>query len=159
MKKNFIIIVLIACLCFTTYTTFSYKMKYNQISQLYLRNKMKPAVESMEKRSQQKQQNRTVRWNYLDETDINRNPVIIYNPNVKSTGPQGGVSRIMAARIAEAIWITRFGNKMILCRPYSVISFQGKWIIAANNSEDGIGDAYMEISQKDGRIVRYIMAK
>lgn len=88
MKKNFIIIVLIACLCFTTYTTFSYKMKYNQISLLYLRNKMKPAVESMEKRSQQKQQNRTVRWNYLDETDINRNPVIIYNPNVKSTVPK-----------------------------------------------------------------------
>ena len=66
----------------------------------------------------------------------------------------------MAARIAEAIWYTQLGDRIIECRPHSVVFSEGLWIVATtDNSEESVGNPYMEIDAKDGRIVRYILRK
>lgn len=74
-------------------------------------------------------------------------------------GPKNGITRIMAARIAEAIWFSQFGDSIIKCRPYSVVLDKNIWIVSADNTNGTVGGAYMEIDKTNGRIVRYIMGK
>ena len=101
-----------------------------------------------------------VPYNYLSLSDINKDTIPVYRSDVPGKFPKEGITRTMAARMAEAVWFSQFGDRIIQCRPYSVVFSKGLWIVAANDhSEESVGNPYMEIDSKDGRIVRYILRK
>lgn len=159
MKKNTIICIMAALLVLTTYKALYYYNESTEYLNMYWDLKNKPLLDYIEKEKEEREARKTIPYNYLCESDINKNTIFSYGSDAKNMFPKNGVTRIMAARIAESIWYSQFGDKIILCRPYSVLLHEGKWVIAANHAEDPVGSAYMEIDQNDGRIIRYILGK
>jgi len=159
MTKNIIIVVLIGITILTSYTSINYRKKYEDLQTKHLEVKFKSLTDYTKQKELQRKFYARLPYNYLDDSDVNRNPIFKYNSQVKSNGPKNGITRIMAARIAEAIWFTQFGDSIIKCRPYSVVLDKNIWIVSADNTNGTVGSAYMEIDKTNGRIVRYIMGK
>ena len=156
MTKNIIIVVLIGITILTSYTSINYRKKYEDLQTKHLEVKFKSLTDYTKQKELQRKFYARLPYNY---SDVNRNPIFKYNSQVKSNGPKNGITRIMAARIAEAIWFTQFGDSIIKCRPYSVVLDKNIWIVSADNTNGTVGSAYMEIDKTNGRIVRYIMGK
>ena len=154
MKKNIILIILCACVVISTFSCFYYHKKYSEYYYKYIHQKAVSDYPIL----YAKRVIERPRYNYLVESDINSKPVTMYSSSVKRKFT-GGISRVMAGRIAEAVWYTRFGENIIACRPYSVVRFKDKWVVAANYAGAHVGSVYMEINVYDGRIVRYILGK
>lgn len=155
MKKNIILIILFACVVISTYSCFYYNKKYNEYYYKYIHQKAVSDYPIL----YAKRVIERPRYNYLVESDINSKPVTMYSSSLEKCKFKGGISRVMAARIAEAVWYTRFGEKIIACRPYSVVRFKDKWVVAANYAGEKVGSVYMEIDVHEGRIIRYILGK
>jgi hypothetical protein len=155
MKKNSIIITLSVLLCAAIVVAYTYYKQYTDCSYKYYQQKIVSECTDLYKEPVK----RTYSFNYLEESDINQNSKYVYPYHDKGTWERYKISRIMAARIAEAIWFSQFGENVIQCRPYSVIWHRGKWIVSTTRSYDSVGNMYIEISAKDGHIIRYILGK
>ena len=160
MKKNVIICIMGVLLLLTACLCFFYRREYIEASDIYSELEKQQSQDSIkEKEPGKESQKMLVPHNYLSLSDINKDTIPVYRSDVPGKFPKEGITRTMAARIAEAIWYTQFGDRIIECRPYSVVFSEGLWIVAADNSEEIVGNPYMEIDAKDGRIVRYILGK
>lgn len=157
MKKDTVIYILLALLTLAGGSAIYYYIKSDEASVKAWELKVKPINDFYEEKQHLREFWDTIPYNYLTESDINCDAVELYKG--PSMFPEKGVSRMMAARIAEAVWFTQFGEKIIRCRPYSVTFSEGKWIVTANHVEGVSDSAYIEIDPKDGRIIRYICDK
>lgn len=159
MKKNIIISVSIILILVLTYFTFSYREKYRDLWLSYVTLQIRTQSPSHE--IPKSSVNKKIRFNYLDNSEIidNPYPMLPYDLAVIGKLPKNEISKYTAARIAEAILYSKFGNKVIECRPIYVFSHKNKWIVSTEHAEKDIGSPYFEISKKDGRIIRYILSK
>ena len=149
-----VLLLLTACLCFF------YRREYIEVSDIYSELEKQQSQDTIKEKEPDKEvQKVLVPYNYLSLSDINKDTIDVYGSDVPGKFPKEGITRVMAARIAEAVWYTQFGDRIFECRPYSVVFSKGLWIVAADNSEEIVGNPYMEIDSKDGRIVRYILGK
>ena len=160
MKKNVIICVMGVLLLLTVYECLHYRRAYFETSDMCFDLRNKPFLDCLKEVEREKEARKILPpYNYLSASDINKNPVHVYGYDARGNFPKEGITRTMAARIAEAIWYTQFGDRIIECRPYFVVFSKGLWIVATYHSEEIVGNPYMEIDAKDGRIVRYILGK
>ena len=160
MKKNVVICIMGVLLLLTACLCSFYRREYIEASDIYSELEKQQSQDSIKEKEPDKEvQKVLVPYNYLSLSDINKDTIDVYGSDVPGKFPKEGITRTMAARIAEAIWYTQFGDRIIECRPYSVVFSKGLWIVAADNSEEIVGNPYMEIDAKDGRIVRYILGK
>lgn len=160
MKKNVVICIMGVLLLLTACLCSFYRREYIEASDIYSELEKQQSQDSIKEKEPDKEyQKILVPHNYLSLSDINKDTIPVYRSDVPGKFPKEGITRTMAARIAEAIWYTQFGDRIIECRPYSVVFSKGLWIVAADNSEEIVGNPYMEIDAKDGRIVRYILGK
>ena len=158
MKKNLILSVLAALLLFTAGLSLFYRSRCIELADTCFDLRNKPLFDYFEEEERQREIRKSVLYNYLCDEDVQAGPVHPYDSDLQGL-PKGGITRVMAARIAEAVWYTQFGDRIIECRPYIVVFSKGLWIIATYHSEEIVGNPYMEIDAKDGRIVRYILGK
>ena len=158
MKKNLILSVLAALLLFTAGLSLFYRSRCIELADTCFNLRNKPLFDYFEEEERQREIRKSVLYNYLCDEDVQAGPVHPYDSDLQGL-PKGGITRVMAARIAEAVWYTQFGDRIIECRPYIVVFSKGLWIIATYHSEEIVGNPYMEIDAKDGRIVRYILGK
>lgn len=157
MKKNAIIFVLLGLLISAIYIAHSYRKLYIEWCKEYQELQNEALADSTAEEEKYPLVGRKIiPYNYLMAADVDSDAVCSpCDPDVPSMFPEKGVSRIMAARIAEAVLYSQFKGCAIQCRPYSVLLYKGRWIVDANNSGERIGNFYMEIDQDDGRIVKY----
>ena len=158
MKKNLILSVLAALLLFTAGLSLFYRSRCIELANTCFDLRNKPLFDYFEEEERQREIRKSVLYNYLCDEDVQAGPVHPYDSDLQGL-PKGGITRVMAARIAEAVWYTQFGDRIIECRPYIVVFSKGLWIVATYHSEEIVGNPYMEIDAKDGRIVRYILGK
>ena len=158
MKKNLILSVLAALLLFTAGLSLFYRSRCIELADTCFELRNKPLFDLFEEEERQREIRKSVLYNYLCDEDVQAGPVHPYDSDLQGL-PKGGITRVMAARIAEAVWYTQFGDRIIECRPYIVVFSKGLWIVATYHSEEIVGNPYMEIDAKDGRIVRYILGK
>ena len=161
MKKNVIICIMGVLLLLTTYKCLCYRRAYFETSDMCFELRNKPFFDCLKEMERDREARKILPpYNYLSVSDINNAPVHVYSYDTRGNFPKEGLTRTMAARMAEAVWFSQFGDRIIQCRPYSVVFSKGLWIVAANDhSEESVGNPYMEIDSKDGRIVRYILGK
>ena len=158
MKKDLILFVLAAFLLFTACLSLFYRSRCIELADTCFELRNKPLFDYFEEEERQREIRKSVLYNYLCDEDVQAGPVHPYDSDLQGL-PKGGITRVMAARIAEAVWYTQFGDRIIECRPYFVVFSKGLWIVATYHSEEIVGNPYMEIDAKDGRIVRYILGK
>ena len=158
MKKNLILSVLAAVLLFTAGLSLFYRSRCIELADTCFDLRNKPLFDYFEEEERQREIRKSVLYNYLCDEDVQAGPVHPYDSDLQGL-PKGGITRVMAARIAEAVWYTQLGDRIIECRPYIVVFSKGLWIVATYHSEEIVGNPYMEIDAKDGRIVRYILGK
>ena len=158
MKKDLILFVLAALLLFTAGLSLFYRSRCIELADTCFDLRDKPLFDYFEEEERQREIRKSVLYNYLCDEDVQAGPVHPYDSDLQGL-PKGGITRVMAARIAEAVWYTQFGDRIIECRPYFVVFSKGLWIVATYHSEEIVGNPYMEIDAKDGRIVRYILGK
>lgn len=81
-----------------------------------------------------------------------------YNEGLK---PKDGIvpNAETAAKIAEAIWVSIFGDKIYEQRPYHVTLYKDSiWIVNGNVPAGWYGEnAHIEIAKKDGRLSKIVM--
>lgn len=90
----------------------------------------------------QMQKDKTVKYNYLDdkEIDIDKSNIFLNCNPETNINLFKGVSAKMAARIAEAVWFTEFNDTIIEKRPIQVYKektvgwffLQGIWVTEAD---------------------------
>ena len=158
MKKNVAICIMGALLLLMTYLCFCYITESIELADTCSELKKESLADTSEEEKRQGEYRKSIPYNYLCDEDVRACPIHPYDSDVQGL-PKGGITRVMAARIAEAVWFSQFGDRIVECRPYSVVFSKGLWIVAADNSEEIVGNPYMEIDSKDGRIVRYILGK
>ena len=159
MKKDLILFVLAAFLLFTACLSLFYRSRCIELADTCFELRNKPLFDLFEEEERQREIRKSVLYNYLCDEDVQARPVHPYDSDLQGL-PKGGITRVMAARIAEAVWYTQFGDRIIQCRPYNVAFSNGLWIVTATDqAETSVGNPYMEIDSKDGRIVRYILGK
>ena len=159
MKKDLILFVLAALLLFTACLSLFYRSRCIELADTCFELRNKPLFDLFEEEERQREIRKSVLYNYLCDEDVQARPVHPYDSDLQGL-PKGGITRVMAARIAEAVWYTQFGDRIIQCRPYNVAFSNGLWIVTATDqAEASVGNPYMEIDSKDGRIVRYILGK
>ena len=159
MKKNLILSVLAALLLFTAGLSLFYRSRCIELADTCFDLRDKPLFDYFEEEERQREIRKSVLYNYLCDEDVRTCPIHPYDLDVQGL-PKGGITRVMAARIAEAVWYTQYGDRIIQCRPYNVAFSNGLWIVTATDqAEASVGNPYMEIDSKDGRIVRYILRK
>ena len=158
MKKDLILFVLAAFLLFTVCLSLFYRSRCIELADTCFELRNKPLFDLFEEEERQREIRKSVLYNYLCDEDVQARPVHPYDSDLQGL-LKGGITRVMAARIAEAVWYTQFGDRIIECRPYFVVFSKGLWIVATYHSEEIVGNPYMEIDAKDGRIVRYILGK
>ena len=160
MKKNVVICIMGVLLLLTACLCSFYRREYIEASDIYSELEKQQSQDSIKEKEPDKESQKVlVPYNYLSLSDINKDTIDVYGSDVSGKFPKEGITRVMAARIAEAVWYTQFGDRIFECRPYSVVFSKGLWIVAAYHSEEIVGNPYMEIDSKDGRIVRYILGK
>ena len=147
--------MLAALLLFTAGLSLFYRSRCIELADTCFDLRNKPLFDYFEEEERQREIRKSVLYNYLCDEDVQAGPVHPYDSDLQGL-PKGGITRVMAARIAEAVWYTQFGDRIIECRPYIVVFSKGLWIVATYHSEEIVGNPYMEIDAKDGRIVRYI---
>ena len=150
--------MLAALLLFTAGLSLFYRSRCIELADACFDLRNKPLFDYFEEEERQREIRKSVLYNYLCDEDVQAGPVHPYDSDLQGL-PKGGITRVMAARIAEAVWYTQFGDRIIECRPYIVVFSKGLWIVATYHSEEIVGNPYMEIDAKDGRIVRYILGK
>ena len=150
--------MLAALLLFTAGLSLFYRSRCIELADTCFELRNKPLFDLFEEEERQREIRKSVLYNYLCDEDVQARPVHPYDSDLQGL-PKGGITRVMAARIAEAVWYTQFGDRIIECRPYFVVFSKGLWIVATYHSEEIVGNPYMEIDAKDGRIVRYILGK
>ena len=150
--------MLAALLLFTAGLSLFYRSRCIELADTCFDLRNKPLFDYFEEEERQREIRKSVLYNYLCDEDVQAGPVHPYDSDLQGL-PKGGITRVMAARIAEAVWYTQFGDRIIECRPYFVVFSKGLWIVATYHSEEIVGNPYMEIDAKDGRIVRYILGK
>ncbi len=159
MKKDLILFVLAAFLLFTACLSLFYRSRCIELADTCFELRNKPLFDLFEEEERQREIRKSVLYNYLCDEDVQARPVHPYDSDLQGL-LKGGITRVMAARIAEAVWYTQFGDRIIQCRPYNVAFSNGLWIVTATDqAEASVGNPYMEIDSKDGRIVRYILGK
>ena len=158
MKKNVAICIMGALLLLMTYLCFCYITESIELADTCSELKKESLADTSEEEKRQGEYRKSIPYNYLCDEDVRACPIHPYDSDVQGL-PKGGITRVMAARIAEAVWFSQFGDRIVECRPYSVVFSKGLWIVAAYHSEEIVGNPYMEIDSKDGRIVRYILGK
>ena len=160
MKKNVIICIMGVLLLLTACLCFFYRREYIEASDIYSELEKQQSQDTIKEKEPDKEAQKVlVPYNYLTLSDINKDTIDVYGSDVPGKFPKEGITRAMAARIAEAVWYTQFGDRILECRPYSVVFSKGLWVVATYHSEETVGNPYMEIDSKDGRIVRYILGK
>ena len=150
--------MLAALLLFTAGLSLFYRSRCIELADTCFDLRNKPLFDYFAEEERQREIRKSVLYNYLCDEDVQAGPVHPYDSDLQGL-PKGGITRVMAARIAEAVWYTQFGDRIIECRPYNVVFSKGLWIVATYHSEEIVGNPYMEIDAKDGRIVRYILGK
>ena len=105
---------------------------------------------------------------FLEEDTIPKGTLYIKDPYLTLTYPReenvyprnGYVSNEeTAAKIAEAVWLSIYGERIYNQRPYNVNLFKDSiWIVNGYVPLGTHGEnAYIEIRKKDGRILRVFM--
>ena len=77
------------------------------------------------------------------------------------TYPNNGYvpNEITAAKIAEAVWLSKYGERIYNQKPYRVNLIKDSiWVVNGSISGGGYGEnAYIEIRKKDGKILKVLM--
>lgn len=120
-KKNIIIAIAIPLLCFFAAQTGYYRTKCGNMEDTLYFMRYRYDIYSFLQTSQM-QKDKTVKYNYLDdkEIDINKSNIFLNCNPETNINLFKGVSAKMAARIAEAVWFTEFNDTIIEKRPIQV---------------------------------------
>lgn len=71
-----------------------------------------------------------------------------------------GITDIMAVKIANAIWQSQYGNRIMRLYPYHVFAKNDVWVVYCHGGyEANDNNLYMEISMKDGKVRKSLRAK
>jgi hypothetical protein len=70
-------------------------------------------------------------------------------------------NEITAIKIAEAVWLPIYGEKVYQNKPYNVKLIKGVWIIEGTLPSDFTqgGVPYIEVQKKDGKIIKVYHSK
>ena len=117
-KKNIIIAIAIPLLCFFAAQTGYYGTKCGNMEDTLYFMRYRYDIYSFLQTSQM-QKDKTVKYNYLDdkEIDIDKSNIFLNCNPETNINLFKGVSAKMAARIAEAVWFTEFNDTIIEKRP------------------------------------------
>ena len=120
-KKNIIIAIAIPLLCFFAAQTGYYRTKCGNMEDTLYFMRYRYDIYSFLQTSQM-QKDKTVKYNYLDdkEIDIDKSNIFLNCNPETNINLFKGVSAKMAARIAEAVWCTEFNDTIIEKRPIQV---------------------------------------
>lgn len=120
-KKNIIIAIAIPLLCFFAAQTGYYGTKCGNMEDTLYFMRYRYDIYSFLQTSQM-QKDKTVKYNYLDdkEIDIDKSNIFLNCNPETNINLFKGVSAKMAARIAEAVWFTEFNDTIIEKRPIQV---------------------------------------
>lgn len=120
-KKNIIIAIAIPLLCFFAAQTGYYRTKCGNMEDTLYFMRYRYDIYSFLQTSQM-QKDKTVKYNYLDdkEIDIDKSNIFLNCNPETNINLFKGVSAKMAARIAEAVWFTEFNDTIIEKRPIQV---------------------------------------
>lgn len=86
MTKNIIIVVLIGITILTSYTSINYRKKYEDLQTKHLEAKFKSLTDYTKQKELQRKFYERLPYNYLNDSDVNRNPIFKYNSQVESNG-------------------------------------------------------------------------
>lgn len=105
---------------------------------------------------------------YMEEDTIPKGTLYIKDPNLmidypreKTSYPRDGYvpNEETAAKIAESVWLSIYGNKIYDQKPYHVKLFKDSiWVVNGNVPSGTFGEnAHIEIRKKDGKILTVYM--
>ena len=159
-KKNIIIAIAIPLLCFFAAQTGYYRTKCGNMEDTLYFMRYRYDIYSFLQTSQM-QKDKTVKYNYLDdkEIDIDKSNIFLNCNPETNINLFKGVSAKMAARIAEAVWFTEFNDTIIEKRPIQVYKEKNCWLVFSVRNMGYRGRPCMEIDCKDGRIISYRFEK
>lgn len=155
MRKNIIIAVLLLIALFSSILAFHYYQAFNKLMAAFRNSIILAPTHTLKKSIKSSRP-------FVNDSSIivYDDFVHVYDSTFVGKLPPNEISAHTAARIAESVWYSRFGNEIFKCLPLVVYSAKDIWVVTTKNPADNeIGDPYMEISKKDGRIVRYILGK
>ena len=105
---------------------------------------------------------------YMEEDTFTKGTLYIKDPDLtidyprqKDSCPQDGYvpNEETAAKIAESVWLSIYGNKIYDQKPYHVKLFKDSiWVVNGNVPSGTFGEnAHIEIRKKDGKILTVYM--
>lgn len=155
-KKSFIFAITFLFMCFFAAQSGYYKVKCNRMDDTLYYMKFKYNYYCYSQ-TQKMLRDKTVKYNYLDDKEIYIDKNNIYrNVDEKlKVNLFSGVSAQMAARIAESIWFSLYGDTIIEMRPIQVFKEKKRWLVKASRQYGNKGIPYIEIDQKDGTVVGF----
>lgn len=143
MKRKTVFICIVAifvCIfCFTFLLYMNYNSTEYVIDDIYTRNDSIPEGTF-----------------YIQASDLT-----LDYPRDNTTYPHDGYvsNELTAARIAEAVWVSIYGEKIYNQKPYRVNLIKDSiWVVNGSVPTGGYGEnAYIEIRKKDGKILQVLM--
>jgi hypothetical protein len=99
-----------------------------------------------------------------EKTTINidsgfNNTTILQQQMVTDTTINYVPDEVTAVKIAEAIWLPIYGAKIFKNRPFNARLQKGVWIVEGTSYTEKGGVPYIEIQQKDCKILKVIHGK
>ena len=92
---------------------------------------------------------------------VNDTTLTLDYSNIKTSYPSRGYipNEGTAVKIAEAIWVSIYGDRIYNQKPYRVNLIKDSiWVVNGSVPGGGYGEnAYIEIRKKDGRILKVLM--